>query len=116
MSNLVKRNGQHSIQEIKRQYATLANTLAKIVTAIEDGKERRKQLDEQIKRRCERELAEKREINERLRIQQEQLSETVGGLKLALALLKKAGIEAPAGKLDDLAERHEDIKQLVNSN
>lgn len=115
MSNIARKDDSR-ITEAKRQYASLANTLARVVTDMESMRDRNKALSETMRKRNERELAEQKEIRDTLKLKSQQLSETVGGIKLAMALLKKWDVEAPATKLEKLAEKHEHVAELVGAN
>lgn len=116
MSNAVARKNGEQVAEAKRQYAQLANALARVVTDLEDMKERRKELAEAMRKRNERELAELKELSASKKVKEQQLSETVGGIKLAMALLKKWDVDAPNTKLEKLAEKHDHVAALVESN
>lgn len=112
MANITRKDDAR-IVEAKRQYASLANTLARAYAELEDINERNKTLAETMRKRNERELNEQKELRERRKLKLQQLSETVGGLKLAMALLKKWDVETPGTKLEKLAEKHEQIAELV---
>ena len=112
MANIVRANGTE-VAEAKLQFATAANTIAKLVTEAEELTEEEKEIREKIKERNAKELARLREIAQRKKLLKEQQLEAIGGYKLALKLLSKWKVEAPRTKLAQLSEKNEQIAQLV---
>ena len=112
MANIVRANGTE-VAEAKLQFATSANTIAKLVTEAEELSEEEKSIREKIKERNAKELARLREIAQRKKVLKEQQLEAIGGYKLAMRLLSKWKIEAPKTRLAQLSQNNEKVAELV---
>ena len=114
MSNVARNNDQ--VTEAKREFALAGNTIARIVTNIEDLNEEAKALRSQIAKKIERESQRLKEISQAKKLLTQQQSEAIGGYKLAKSLLKKWKVDEPTTKLTAIAQRSEVAQELVGAN